>query len=201
MELRSHARILNDTKWFILVLTLLVGLAAFIFAITQPVRYKAVVSFELMFGDRPETLEYEYGAYYDLQAAEIFGQHMMSWFRSPAFIAEIYEAADQGYEIETIPKFTGRFQAKQYSAQQIVVEFYDHNPETAEKLGNAVTRVVERHAKEASSINDESVFVVKGQKPVVAEAVYNIWLVTVVGVVAGLILAVILVYLREYFRQ
>ncbi|MFH1426405.1 MAG: hypothetical protein ABIG66_03130 [Candidatus Kerfeldbacteria bacterium] len=201
MELKTHARILNNTKWFILVFTVLVTIAAFVYAVTQPERYKAVVSFEVNYVNRPVTLDYQYGEYYELKAAEIFTQHLISLFKTPGMVADIYDQAKQEYEIETISKFTGRFLAKQYSAQHFVVEFYDGNADTAYTLGDAVSTVVKQRSRQASTLNNEAMFTLRAEEPAVAPAEYNIWLVTVIGAVSGLILSVILVYLREYFRQ
>lgn len=202
MELRTHARILKQAKWFIVLVTILCAAAAYFFAITQPTKYNTVVSFELQFVNRPAAEnQYQYGSYYDLKGAELFTQHLMSLFSTPAVVAEVYDTAGQGYEIDNIGRFTGRFTAKQYSAQHFVILFDDHNPDTAKKLGNAVVSVVDKHVREAGSINQEAVFTVQGFDPVIAPAQVNPWLVTVIGLFGGALMSVILVYLREYFRE
>lgn len=201
MELRTHAHILRNTRWFIILVTILVGVVGLIFSIVRPVSYKAVASFEVNFVNRPNVEEYQYGAYYELKAAEIYTQHLMSLFVTPAVVAEVYEAADMGYEIDSIPRFTSRFQAKQYSAQNFAVIFKDYNQDVAMSLAQAIGTVVSEHAGTSGSINDKAVFSVTALKPVVAVAEMEIWMVTVVGALAGLILSLILVYLREYFRE
>jgi capsular polysaccharide biosynthesis protein len=200
MEMRSHARLLANSKWFILLLTVATGVAALVFGVVRPVTYKAVVSFDVAFPTRQETLDYQYGAYYELKAAEIFVQHLMSSLRTPAVVEQIYQEAGLGYEIDSISRFTNRFQAKQYSAQNFSVTFTDRNRETAETLATAVVTVVEKRAKKAGTIEDEPAFAVTGLKPVVAESEFNLVIVTLVGILAGLVSSIILVYLREYFR-
>lgn len=200
MELRSHARILKQSQWFILIVTVLVGVVALLFAIYRPVSYKAVINFDIALVNRPATPDYQYGGYYDLKSAEIYGQHLLSWFKSPSVVADVYETAGVGYQIDNIARFTNRFQTKQYSAQNIAVIFNDRSQEQAVKLATAVASVVETRAA-ADSQSEQNIFSVTALDPVVAESEFDLWLVTAVGLIAGLLLSVILVYLREYFRE
>lgn len=200
MQLRTHAQILKNAKWFILLFTLVVGAAAWMFTVLAPQSYKAVTSFELTLVNRQQSPDYQYGAYYDLKAAELYTQHLMSLMMTPAVVQDVYETAGIGYEIDSIPRFTNRFRTKQYSAQNFVVEFSEYNPETAEKLSQAIATVIEKRSKETGSINGDRVFAVTAAQPVIAPNVYSPVFIIVVGVLVGLLSSVILVYLREYFR-
>jgi len=202
MELHSHAKIIKGNAWFIVVFTLLVGIAAMVFALVRPVQYKAVVSFDLDFAGQAATADYQYGGYYELKAAELYVQDLMSWFKTPAFVEQIYLAAGFEPAIDNIAQFTNRFQAKQYSALNFAVQFTDASRDNAEKLSAAIVTMVEDGAGAADQGDGEKVlFTVQALDPVVAESKFPIWLVTSVGVLAGLILSLILVYLREYFRK
>lgn len=201
MELRTHVHILKNAKWFIILFTLLVGVIALLFAVNQPVLYKAVVSFDVNVTDQPDTTEYQYGSYYDLKAAEIYTQNLMSWLKTPAVVAEIYTAAGSGYRIDSIDRFTNRFQAKQYGAQNFAVIFTDRNEAQAKKLADAVAQVIVERSKTSAVVNDQAPFDVQSLTPVVAKNTFNPWGVTAVGAIAGVLLSVVLVYLREYFRE
>lgn len=201
MELRQHLHIIARAKWFILLVTALIGLATFTFAFLRPQPYKAVVSFDVLLANRPTTPDYQYGTYYDLKGAEIFTQHVMSWFRTPAFIEEVYKTADISYAVDSIAQFTNRFQSKQYSAQNFSVTFKDHNKETALKLAGAISTLVEERAGTATQVNGQSQFTVQSFDPVVARNEFTVWFVTVIGVIAGLLFSLIAVYIREYLRK
>ncbi len=201
MELRTHAQILKRSRWFVLIVTVLAGVVALLFALYRPVQYQAVVNFDVTSVSRPDTTEYQYGSYYELKASEIFVQHLMSWFKTPAVVAEVYDAAEVGYEINNIGRFTNRFKTSQYSAQNFAVSFSDLNRETATKLAGSVASVIEGRALNSGSIGEEQVFQVIAFDPVVAEAELSPWLITIVGLIAGALLSIILVYLREYFRE
>lgn len=202
MELRTHITILQRAKWFIILFTLAAGVAAFVYAIYRPVSYEAVVSFNVELANRTATPDYQYGGYYDLKAAEIYTQHLMSWLLTPAVVEQIYQEAGVSYSIDSIPRFTNRFKTHQYSAQNFDVEFHDYNRETAEKLAVAVATVISSRADDTKGIaDDQPLFVAQPLDPVVAEDELNPWFVTVVGLIAGLLASIILVYLREYIRE
>ncbi len=201
MKVTTHKEILQQSQWFILLFTLLCAISAFAWAVTQPTKYNAVVAFDVAIANRASSPEYQYGAYYDLKGAELFTQHLMSWFKSPAFVGKVYDNAGQGYTIKTVNSFTGRFQAKQYSSQQFVVLFYDFNEETAKKLADSVAKTVSDESASQVQSGDQTQFVVKAQTPVVVAGKLNQWMALGLGVVAGFFLSIFVVYVRQYIRE
>ncbi|HLD22218.1 MAG TPA: hypothetical protein VJB65_04945 [Patescibacteria group bacterium] len=201
MKLRTHVTILSSAKWFIVLFTILCGISALLFSVFQPTYYKSVVAFDVQLVNRSATPDYQYGTYYDLKGAEIYTQAVMSWFLTPAVVEEVYQTAGIGYIIKSIEQFTNRFQTKQYSAQHFVVLFKDSNKENAEKLSHAIIEVIEKRAAESITIDEKSPFSVHALQPVIVQSEYPVWLTTVVGVIVGFLGSIILVYIREYFRN
>ncbi len=201
MELKTHLQLLRDTAWFIVLMTVLAGVATGLWMIVKPLSYDAQVSFEVQLVNRGETKQYEYGVYYDLKGAEMYTQHLMSLLKSPAVVEEIYTTAGMGYEIDSISRFTGRFRAKQFSSEHFVVEFGDLNPDTAKKLGDAVATVISTHAQAAGSIDSQPQFIVTPSDTVVAGHQTPLWMTVVAGLLGGFVLSLLLVYLREYLRS
>lgn len=201
MELRTHAHIIKQARWFIVLFTLCAAASGFAWSVARPSPYQAVIGFDVFLVNRPAVKEYQYGAYYDLKAAELFGQTVMSWFLAPAVVKEMYDEAGVGYTIESVTAFTDRFRAKQYSPQHFVVLFRSPDRESAEQLSRGIITVVERRAAQAGRVNDQSVFQVTGLEPIVTIAQLNIFFATVVGGIAGLLLSLMFIYLREYFRN
>lgn len=201
MQLQQQSRILRDARWWIVLVTLLAGVAALTFAMIRPVVYNTVVSFEIVPVNRPVSTDYQYGAYYELKASELYVQHLMSLFLSPAIVEEVYTTAGIGYRIDSMSRFTNRFATKQYSAQQFVVQFGDQSREAAERLGTALTTVVQQHAAISGAINQQQIFSVLPQAPVIAAERTHPAIATLIGILAGLLLSIVLVYIREYFRE
>lgn len=200
MELREHWKTVSAHKWFVLGFAVFVGVAAFFFSLYRPEVYRVTVSFDVMAENRPATSDYQYGAYYDLKAAEIFTQNVMSWLITPAVVVDVYRTADVGYSIDNIDTFTNRFTTKQLAAQNFTVAFSDTSRTNGEKLAQAIVKVVEARSQEALTDQDgQPLFQVVGSEPVIAQSNFGSTTTTAVGVVVGLVLAIILVYLRKYF--
>lgn len=200
MDLKKHAHILRQAKWFILLMTVVTGVAALTFSLVRPETYKTVVSFEVELVNRPVTPDYQYGAYYDLKASELYVQHLMSLFVTPAAVEQVYQSAGFGYTIDSLSRFTNRFSTKQFSSQNFSVQFTDYHRDSAEKLAAAVTDVVVKNAAVSGKVNDQQLFTVNAYPAVIAPSEVNPTVVTIVGVLAGLLGSIILVYIREYFR-
>lgn len=201
MEIRSHRVILKNSSWFIFLITILVGLAAFMFAMFKPSVYEAVVSFNVEFVNRPATTDYQFGAYYDLKAAEAYTQHLMSWFMTPAIVQDVYQKAGVGYRLDSLARFTHQFRTKQYSSQNFAVIFKGGQREAVEKLAVSVSEIVSKRAPRAVQLQDQPVFDVEALEPMVVESRLNVWLAAGVGAAAGFLLSLILVYWREYWKE
>lgn len=200
MELKDHWKIVQHHKWFVIGFTIFVGAAAFFFSLYRPDVYRVNVSFDVFAVNQPSATDYQYGAYYDLKAAEVFSQNVMSWMMTPAVVVDIYEAADVGYTIEQLDKFTNRFKTKQLGAQNFVVTYSDTSRTNAEKLARGLEEVVEKKSLDILTKGEgQPVFQVVGNTPVIVQSDFGPFTTTVVGLIVGLVLAIILVYLHKYF--
>ena len=201
MELKDHFKIIKKAGWFILLFSLGVALAAFIFTNNQPEKYKASIAFDINMVNRPATDEYQYGSYYDLKGAEIFSQHVISWFLTPSVTAEIYEKADIGYEVTSYSSFTNRFKARQYSAQNVVISYTDVYEPNAKKLADAIVEVVEdKTGASAKDVENRSQWKAEAAKIMIIKSSNPIGIVTALGFISGLIISICLVYLYRYFK-
>ena len=202
MTLSESWKVIKKARWFILVFTLVAALAAYWFINAQPEKYKVSIGFDLILNDAPQAGEYQYGSYYDLKGGEIFSQTVISWFMTPSFVSEIYDKADIGYEIDSFSQFTSRFKGKSYSAQNVIITFDDVYEPNAEKLANAIVELVEQKSKEAIKDGEgKPVWEAQADEPVIVLIKNQIWLVVVLGALGGLIVSIILVFLRYYFKN
>lgn len=200
MELKDHWKIVQHHKWFVIGFTICVGVAAFFFSLYRPDVYKINLSFDVKAVNQQAATDYEYGSYYDLKAAEIFTQNVMGWLMTADTVVDIYKAADVGYTIENIDQFTNRFKAKQLGAQNFVVTYTDTSRNNGEKLAKGMVNVLEDKSEEILVNQDgQPVFTVVGSEAVIVQSNFGPFTTTVVGLIVGLVLAIILVYMHKYF--
>lgn len=202
MEVKQHLNYLRSSLIFIVVFGLIVGIITAVIAQNQPATYNAVLSYEITLVNRSTTPDYQYGSYYDLKGAELMTQHAMSLLRSPAVIEEIYQTADVGYNLDNIDQFTSQFKTDQDSSQHFTVKYSRYTTEEAAALASGMTEVLSADIAQAQTdTNGVSQFKLVAHNPVIVYNEVNVWLLTGLGVVAGWLTAIVLVYLRRYLQN
>lgn len=201
MEAKEHLHYLKKSLVFVIVFGLVVGVIAWVFAAKRPAMYKAIVTYQLELVNRPATTDYQYGSYYDLKGAEIFTQHVISMVHSAAVIEDIYRQASIDYTIDNADRFTNQFRTDQDSAQQFTVTFSRYDETEASALAGTMSAVLSELVATAQEDDaGQSLFRLQTHPPVIIYETTNVWLVTVVAVLAGWIFAVVLVYLKRYLQ-
>lgn len=201
MEFRSYTKILSDSLWFIVFATMIASLAAFLIALTRPSEHVVTLGFELSFVERPIPADYQYGGYYEQKSSEMYTQHLMSVFKNPAAIAEIYTQADVPTDFLAADEMTRRFTVKQHSNQQFIVEFRDRDLKQAEKLAYSVSSVLQEAVKRSGTINGVSQYALFEQPPFFSVANSQPVRDAILGAIVGFFASFVLVFLREYMKQ
>jgi capsular polysaccharide biosynthesis protein len=201
MQAKEHLQTLGRAWWFIILFGVVVAGITYTVASKRPDSYKAIQTYQIQLVNRQPTSDYQYGSYYDLKGAELFTQHVMSLLRSPAVIEQIYQGAGLGYTIDNVSRFTSQFRTDVDSVQQFTVTFSRYNADEAKALANAMSTVLTEQVAQAQvDVNGSSMFRLSAFEPVVVFQETNLVLVTVTALIAGWILAMILVYLRRYLQ-
>lgn len=202
MEMKDHINYIKKSLVFIVIFGIIAGVAGYIISVQRAPMYEAVVSYEIELINRGNTQDYQYGSYYDLKGAEIFTQHLMSLLRSAAVIEAIYKQANVSYTITNLNTFTNQFRTDQGSAQDLSVKFSRYHEDEAYAIANAMTDVlIERTATAQVTTDGHSQFRLRTNDPIVIYKETNEWLVAVTALVAGWLLAIVLVYLKRYLKS
>jgi len=193
---------LSQYRGIIIVITVVATIASFVFSYFKPVTYDTSISFQINRINKQETVDYQYDGYYAIQASDLFSQTVMSWFKTPSVLLEIYDQAGIDPRINSMERFTSRFKTKQYSPQNVVIRFKENDKVTAEKISQAIVDIIPEKASQSNQTSEqEAFFEVIGAKPVIVENKPLVWLVTILGFVGGLVGSIILIYIIRYFRE
>lgn len=177
-------------KYLIGVVAVATGLVAAIVAWQLPPKYEATVSFTITRESAQKTPDYQYDGYYAIQAEQLFGETVMSWFLTTPVVKEVYADAGVVVAEDDLPSVVSHFKVKQYSAQNIVLRVTDKNREQVAKIAAAASSLAEKKAADLrSGENDQAVFAVRGSDPVIVSKKVTPLLAGVVGIVVGLLLA------------
>ncbi|MBU0707146.1 hypothetical protein KKG41_02110 [Patescibacteria group bacterium] len=201
MKFYEHKQVIKRNLLAILIISILVGAAAFLFSYYSPTKYKTSISFAVNRINKQETADYQFDGYYAIQASDLFSQTVVSWFYTPSVLMEIYDLAEVEPNITTLERFTNRFKTKKYSSQNIVVIFQERDHTTAEKISQSIISTVQERGAELNRTSDQkALFEIVGSTPVIVEQKPMLILNTVVGLVVGLFLSLGLIYFIRYLR-
>lgn len=202
MHTRSHLSLLRESVLLALILGVGSALAAFFFATQRPVGYTAVVSFDVELTHSSQHANDEFGgAYSDLKASEVFSQNAMSWMMTPAVISKVYDEAGISYTIDSLGRFTSRFETHQYGAQNFVVQFSEADQTKAYALAGAVATVMEQKASVVSIEDGAPMFTLTAADPVVVKEHWDPTFVVIVALISGIAAGVVLTYARDFFMS
>lgn len=197
----QFASLLKRPGPFLMIVTLVAGLAALLFAVRQPVKYETSISFAANRINQGPTNTYEYDGYYAIQAADLFSQTVVSWFSTPSVLKEVYERAGVETQQRTLNDLTGRFSTKKYAAQNIVVTFGEASEARAKEIAQAVIETMQARAAALNQASDKkALFELVGTKPLIVPTKQNVLLTTLAGLLAGFLVALSVVSLVAYLR-
>ncbi len=186
---------------FLVIVTLMAGLAALLFAVRQPVKYETSISFAANRLNQAPTNTYEYDGYYAIQAADLFSQTVVSWFSTPSVLKEVYERAGVETQQRTLNDLTRRFSTKKYAAQNIVVTFSEASDARAKQIAQAIIETMQARAAALNQASDKkALFELVGTKPLIVPTKPNVPLTTLAGLLAGFLAALSFVSLIAYLR-
>jgi len=202
MELKDYLKFIKKYFWLVVILTLLSGLTAFLLSYLKPVSYEASISFAVNRINREDTSDYQFDGYYAIQASDLVSQTVVSWFSTPSVVLEIYRKAGITPKYDSLEEFATFFNTKKYSAQNIGVKFREKSEKAAKSIAEATIDVISSKVKELNKNADtSSLFEASASMPVIVKTKVNYWLNTLIGLLAGFIFGIFLVYLIGYFKS
>lgn len=189
-------------RWGIIVFILAATIAALIVSIKQAPSYVTSVSISVNRIHQQQTGEYQFDGYYAIQASDLFSQTILSWFLTPSVILEFYQKAEVDPEVDSLGALVGRFRARKFSAQNVVVQFSDPNKANAEKLAIAIGDVIKEKG-EALNRDEENqgLFHVDPAEPVIVETRPNAILNTIAAAIASALIAFAAIAAVRYMRS
>lgn len=204
MELKEYFRIIGRYGKVFWALVILTGAAAFLFTKMQPQSFLASTTLTV---NKSSTLSqsqvnyYIFDNYYNVQSSGLFSQIVVSWFGSPAVVKEIYNKAGVTLPDVSQKKLTKAFKAIREEPATINVSLTGTNKEETEKLINASAELMQDKTNELGRADKENVYDIVKFQPIITETTPNLWLNTLIGLIAGVFLGAILALSLDYFKR
>jgi uncharacterized protein involved in exopolysaccharide biosynthesis len=202
MKLRAHLQLLNRFRGVILGCVILFGVLAGVVVTLKPPQYRLSLSFTITQTAPQETSDYQYDGYYAIQSAQLVGDTVASWLRTPAVVYKIYERAKFPAPSESLSRVTSRFRTTNAAPQQVLVTFTDLDEENGRQLAEAIIDEIESRASNLNVRSDGSpLYHVAGDEPVSVAVQKMLPLTVGIGAIIGLGLGILLSYLWWALRE
>lgn len=204
MELREYFKIIGRHKTLFWGMVIAVILAGFIFTKIQPKSYLASTTLTVNKASviRQSQVDYYlFDNYYNVQSSGLFSQIVASWFESPAVVNEIYLKAELPLPDISQKKLSKTFKAVREEPATINVSIVGSNQKEMEKLINAAATVMQDKTNELGMADQENIYDIVKFQSIITETTPNLWLNTLIGLIAGIILGAIVALSVEYFRK
>jgi len=203
MELREYFKIISRYQWIFWLMVIVATLGTFIFTKMQPKSYLAST---ILTVNKSSVLKqsqvnyYLFDNYYNVQSSGLFAKVVTSWFGSPAVVKEIYSKAEISLPPISQRKLGKTFKAVWEEPATINVSITGGNKEEVEKLINASMVIMQDKTNELGKSDKDSIYDIVKFTPIVNETTPSLWLNSLIGLLAGVILGTILVLAIDYFR-
>lgn len=139
---------------------------------------------------------YAYDGYYAIQATELFGKSVASWFVTPDFVEDILKNADKSDIAElSIKDFRRVFTPEQVSANIVEVRFGVKESELGNTLTESISTSIDSYMQ-TRGIKDYNIFV---GTPVIRQVDYNPILFALGGGFLALALGISILIIKKYY--
>lgn len=204
MELREYFKIIGKYKLVFWGIVIVATVGTFFATRLQPRTFLGSTTLtvnKFSATKQSDVNYYLYDNYYNVQSSSLFAQIVTSWFGSAAVVKEIYTKADISLPNVSQNTLAKTFKAIRVEPATINVSLTDSDKDKIEKLINAAATVMQDKTNELGRSDRENVYDIVKFAPIVSETTPNLWLNTLIGLVAGLFLGAILSLAIDYFRS
>lgn len=203
MELREYIKIINKYKLIFWSIVILCALSALIWTKIQPKSYLASNTYTVNKTSallQKDASFYQFENYYNVQSSGLFSQIVTNWFESPSLVKEIYENAGIPVPAVSQKKLSKTFKAIREEPATINVSVTGSDKEELITLLNSASEVLQQKTNGMSK-NSENVYELAKFTPIVNDNSPNLILNTIIGLFAGIFLAIILAMGLDYFKS
>lgn len=204
MELRDYIRIILQQKAIVILITIVLGLASYLYTARAKPLVDGSVTFTVVNSERFPANQYGYDYYFTIQSSALLADTIDGWFGSPNFVAKVYDAAKVELPSDNT-RAAGRIfrSVKEIEKSPVVVVSIKTDDRTeTEKIIIAATDVTKQEIDELVKLGKfPATFSVLASDPLILESEPKPELTGIVGLVVGLILGCVIAVGRHYFKQ
>jgi capsular polysaccharide biosynthesis protein len=202
MELKEYFQIINkNIKLFLIVPIVIVLANLAYFFVFRSVSYDVSLTLNISRAGSQETNEYKYDDFYRLQADEKFSETVVQWLRSPRIASDIYAFAGVDVSRFTFRQLGKGIRGEKLSSQVVAVSFSSEDRQKAEKMSQAVLKIIADNADRLNKNQKESTwFEIIPQEPIIKKYSPGVLLSFFAPLLFGIFLGFWTVMIKHYLK-
>jgi len=203
MELQEYLKIIKKSLPLLAVLATIFGGLAFLVSQNLPPTYSASLT---IFVKRQATEAspdyYTFDGYYSQQAAEKFTETVVGFLKSKDILLASAKLADLPTDQKTLEQLEGSIKIKQVAPQLVWLKVEQNDGWAAKKFCTALAQATTERINLLNQTGDKAISVdLLNPEPLVEKNEPKVVLNTVVGILVGVLLALLFTFLKEYFES
>ncbi|MFH1509018.1 MAG: hypothetical protein ABIE68_02550 [bacterium] len=198
----SPQKFFKQYAWFIIISIVVVLIVAILLTVVPEPKFKTTISMSVYRTERTDNQDFQYDNYYAIEASELMVKTMKSWLANPDIVADIYN--QEGFEKggHEVLKLAKGIKTEQLSPHTLNVNFISDTEDEALKVASKMKTEMETLISEAEKNSTETqAFSLQTTDPFTVENNYNPYMVAVISIIAGFLLATGLALIKEFFSN
>lgn len=203
MELRDYLKIISKRIWLFISVVVVVLAGTYIFTITQPVTYDGSTLLNVVVKKSADAQSnyYDYDNYYAIQGSSLFADTIVAWLGDPSNVYDIYSLAGLSKPDISSKNLSKLITAQKKPPASVIVNFNSTDKDKVEKLMNAINEFVVNKTGTWSKEGLMENLHVDYSAPVVIEHKPSILTNMLIGLAAGIVLGLALVFFVDYMKR
>ncbi len=201
MELREYLKIVRKSLPLLIILAAAFGTLAFFVSLQLPPSYTTSLTLYVKRqATEPSADYYTFDGYYSQQAAEKFTETVVGFLKSKDILLASAKLADLPTDQESLERLESSIKIRQVAPQLVSLKVEQKDGWAAKKFCIAVAQATTERINLLNQTGDKSISVdLLNPEPLVEKNEPKVVLNSLVGILAGTLLAFLYVFLKEYF--
>ncbi|MBW6441327.1 hypothetical protein K0B04_00235 [Patescibacteria group bacterium] len=201
MELKEIFKKINRYR-ITLILFAVLGLVAGVIFYVLPTNYYSSGSFFVKRKIDPSNDFFAYEGYYAQQSALSYTNSLTALAESPDVKKELLENMGEEVNNQNIRKINNAVKVKKTGPQMILITVKGKDYEISRDIWKKLANTLVQKSTEINKNGDENLSVsLVSQEPLVKEGYKNIYIFTLAGILLATSLGILVISVKEYFRN
>lgn len=201
MELKDYLSIIARRFWLLVACVIIVVAGVYVFTVRQPESWDGSLMLNIIKkAETSQTNNYQYDKFYSIQASGMFADTIVSWVSDPDSVLDVYKKANVKAPEISITNLAKILKAKKVLPASVQINYSSSDQDVVEPILKAAGEIVKEKTLTLQQLDSTNNFEITDNDPVVLKHPNSLTTNIIIGLVAGILLGLMIVFAAEYFK-